>query len=97
MLNTILYFCLQQAYYSLFTFLIILSTYVSGNCETWRNRYTDEVHLSQIGTLATKEISHISLTLSLTITKGINSLFAHKLKMIMNFSYFYSANIPINR
>ena len=77
MFYALLHIRFQQAYYSLFTLLKILVTYIGRNCKTRRNRHTDKIHLCQIGTLATKEISHVSLTLCLTVTEGINSFFAH--------------------
>ena len=75
--NSLFYFFLQEGYYVIFTCFVIFVTNVSSDCETRRHRNTDKVHFSQVGTLTTKQISHLCLTFSKTITEGINSFFVH--------------------
>ena len=56
---------------------IILVTGICSDCESRRDWYADEVHLSQVGTLATKLLTHLRIAFSLAVAEGINSFFAH--------------------
>ena len=64
-----MYVVLQQLYnFSLAQTIVIVAS-VCGNGETGRHGYTNQVHLSQIGTFTTEQISHVCLTFGLTVTE----------------------------
>ena len=63
--------------------LVVLVAAVGGDGETWRNGNPNKVHLSKVGTLATKFLSHFCITFGLSVTKGIYSFVAHKLVFVI--------------
>ena len=67
----------QKGYYIVLTFLKILVTYICGNSETRRNRYSNQIHLCEVSTLSAKQVAHIGATFSFSIAKSINSFFNH--------------------
>ena len=64
-----MYVILQQLNYFSLAQTIVIVTSVCGNSETGRNGYTNQVHLSQIGTFTTEQILHVCLTFGLTVTE----------------------------
>ena len=61
----------------LLTHLIILVTSISCDGETWRNRYTNKVHLGEVCTLTAKSFTHLRISFGLSIAECINSFFVH--------------------
>ena len=51
---------------------VIFCANFSCDCKARRNRYADEVHLSEIGTLAAKQVLHIGTAFCLAITESVN-------------------------
>ena len=79
MADSILNIVLQDCYDLVAANLIILVANISGDCETRRNRYTKQIHLSKVSSLATKQVTHLGISLSLSVSELVNSFFAHKL------------------
>ena len=69
----------QQLHDLLLTNLIVLITTICGDCETWRNRHTNVVHLSKVSTLTAKFLTHLCVSFGLTITEEVNSFLTHTL------------------
>ena len=85
------YFVLKKFLDFFLTYLIILITSVSCDSETWRNRYTNKIHLSEVCTLTAKNFTHLRITFGLSITECINSFFVHFVigsKILYNSSYY---------
>ena len=83
MLNCSQHFILEEFNHIVLANLVILVTNIGGDGESWRNRYSDKVHLSKVSTLATQKVSHVCLTLGLTIAEEIDALFVfcHNLEL----------------
>ena len=79
MADSVLNIVLQNGNNLVATNLIILVANISGDCETRRYRYTKQIHLSKVRSLATKQITHLGISLSLSVSELVNSFFAHKL------------------
>ena len=59
--------------------LALLKVFVADICgdgESRWHRHTDQIHLGQVGTFATKKVAHVGTAFSLTVSKEINSLLA---------------------
>ena len=85
------YFILKKFLDFFLTYLIILITSVSCDSETWRNRYTDKIHLSEVCTLTAKNFAHLRISFGLSIAERINSFFVHFVigsKILYNSSYY---------
>ena len=63
--------------------LIIFVTSIGGNGEAWRYWHADEVHLCKVSTLATESLTHLCVTLSLSVSKCINSFFVHNYRFLI--------------
>ena len=73
MLNSSEDFFLKKSNNLVLSNLIILVTNIGCDCETRRNRYTNEVHFRKVCALTTKQVSHVSFSFSLTVTEGIDT------------------------
>ena len=79
MTDSILNIVLKNGNYLVAANLVILVANVGGDGETRRYRYTKQIHLSKVGSLATKQITHLGISLSLSVSELVNSFFAHRL------------------
>ena len=77
MLNRLLYFFFEKGYNVFLAFFKVFITNIGCDSKTWRNGDTNKIHLCQVGSLTTKQVSHVGLAFRLTITKGINSFYTH--------------------
>ena len=68
---------LQQLDNLVLTYLVILVTGVGGDGEPGRHGHSDEVHLSQIRTLAAQCLSHLGVTFGLSVAESVNSFLTH--------------------
>ena len=68
----------QQFHDLLLSYLIVLVTAISSNCETWRNGNTNQVHLSKVSPLTTKFLTHFCISFGLTVAEKIDSFCTHK-------------------
>ena len=88
------YFVLKKFLDFFLTHLIIFITCIGCDGETWRNRYTNKIHLSEVCALTAKNFTHLRITFGLSITECINSFFVHFVigsKILYNSSYYQTA------
>ncbi len=56
---------------------IILVAAIGCDGEAWRNRNTNKIHFSQVGTFTTQLFAHLRISFSFAVTEGVNSFLAH--------------------
>ena len=76
-MHCLFHFTFKQGNNLFLPFFEVLVANVCSNGEPRRHWHTDKVHLSQVGTFTTKQISHVCLTLSNAIAEGVNSFLTH--------------------
>ena len=80
----LLYLGLEQLYDCLLTLCVVLGAGVRRDRETRRYGHTDEVHLSEVCTLTTQQLTHLTITFGLFVTEGINSFYVcHKMIVLL--------------
>ena len=77
MIDSLLNILLEKSNNIVLAFFKVFVANICCNRKAWWHRNSNKVHLSQVGTLTTEQVSHVGLALCLTVTKGINSFFVH--------------------
>ena len=71
------HFVLKKFFDFFLTHFIIFITSVCCNGETWRNRYTNQVHFGKVRAFTTKYFSHLGIAFCFSVSECINSFFVH--------------------
>ena len=61
----------------LLTYLVVFVADVGSDGEPRGDRYADEVHFGQVGTLAAQLFAHLRISFGLTVSEEIDSFFVH--------------------
>ena len=84
MYDGLFHFVDQQLYDFVLPHLVVFGANFCRNGEARGDGDAYEVHLCQIGSLATQQVAHVGPAFCLAVTKGINSFFVHNLIRFYN-------------
>ena len=90
------HFFVEKFHDFLLTNFVVFVAAISCNCESRRNRNTDQVHFGKVSTLTAKFLSHFSISLGFTVTEEINSFLTHNFKSCFHLEHA-RCSIIINR
>ena len=74
----------QHLDHGILALAIIFGAHLGGDSESRGYGNTDKVHLGEVSTLTTEQLSHLSIALGLFVTEGVNAFYTiHKLQIFI--------------